>query len=79
MAHQADTQAATHIAKAPPDDPTYQSKVAIPVMNAVDSMPAVWRALVHEFGYVDVYRAWRKRWTPRMVRDAAIDGRFELP
>ena len=74
----ADTQAATHHAKAAPDDPHYKPRVAEPVMQAVDSMPAVWRALVHEFGYVDVYRAWRRGWTPGDVRRHAVDGRFEL-
>jgi hypothetical protein len=36
----------------------YVSRVATPIMNAVDGMPPAYRALVSEFGYVDVYRVW---------------------
>jgi hypothetical protein len=56
----------------------YTQRVAAPVMNAVDAMPREYRALVNEFGYVDVYRAWRKGWSPAMIRRNAKDGKFAL-
>lgn len=60
--------------------PEYCGRVARPVMDAVDSMPKVYRELVNEFGYVDVYRAWRKRMSPDAIRAnaAAHGGKFEL-
>lgn len=46
-------------------------------MQAVEDMPAEWQELVQEFGYIDVYRAWRKRWSPEDVRaKAARNGGF---
>lgn len=66
-------------AKVIPGHPLYREQVAVPVMGAVDAMPLAWRELVHEFGYVDVYRAWRSgRWTPQKVRAAARGGAFRL-
>jgi hypothetical protein len=49
----------------------YVSRVATPIMNAVDGMPPAYRALVSEFGYVDVYRVWRADWQPAQIRRAA--------
>jgi len=51
--------------------PEYAVRVAAPVMEAIDRMPAAYRALVNEFGYVDVYRAWRADWQPAQIRRAA--------
>jgi hypothetical protein len=51
--------------------PQYAERVAMPVMSAIDRMPAAFRALVNEFGYVDVYRAWRADWQPAQIRPAA--------
>lgn len=65
--------------KAEPGDPDYPDRVAKPVMSAVDGMPAEFRACVHEYGYVDVFRAWRRGWTVDQIRAAARDGRFVLP
>ena len=48
-------------AKAEPGSPEYQTKVAQPVMAAVDGMAPEWRALVHEFGYVETYQLWKRR------------------
>ena len=56
----ADGNTAAFAAKVTPDDPSYAARVAKPVMAAVDRMPAEWRGLVHEYGYVDVYRAWKR-------------------
>ena len=56
----------------------YSERVASPVMNAVDQMPAAYRELVHELGYVDVYRAWKRGWTPAQIRSRAADGTFHL-
>lgn len=54
----------------------YGDKVARPVMGAVDDMPHAFRALVNEVGYIDVYRAWRRGWTPEMISKATVDGAF---
>lgn len=58
-------------AKAEPGDEEYRERVARPVMSAIDQMPAEWRELVHEHGYVDVYRAWRRGMSPAQVRALA--------
>lgn len=44
---------------AQPDSPQYRDKVAVPVMNAIDSLPLEYRRLIDDLGYVDIYRAWR--------------------
>ena len=66
-------------AKAAPDDDAYKARVAEPVMGAVDALPADYRACVHEFGYVQVFLAWRRRWSVEAIRAhaAANGGRFE--
>lgn len=74
-----DSEVEGFTAKVIPGHPEYAARVAIPTMQAVDSMPREWRALVHEFGYVDVYRAWRMGWTVAKVRGAVVDARFVLP
>jgi hypothetical protein len=58
----------------------FKPKVAEPVMKAIDAMPAQWRLLVHEFDYIDVYRAWRQGKSPQFVRARAEanGGRFVL-
>lgn len=58
--------------------PEYAERVAQPTMDAVDGMPAAYRALVNEFGYIDVYRAWRRGWSPERIRAASKDGAFHL-
>lgn len=69
-----------YAAKVPADDPEYPERVAIPTMQAIDAMPSEYRALVHEFGYVDVYRAWRRGWSVEQIAGAVSDmGVFELP
>lgn len=64
-----------------PDHPDYKAKVAEPTMEAVDSMPAEWRLqAVANYGYVDVYRAWKRNWPLSRVKDQAerMGGRFVL-
>ena len=56
--------------------PEYTERVAAPVMHAIDTMPKAYRDLVNEFGYVDVYRAWKRGWTVEMIRRAAVGGVF---
>ena len=58
--------------------PEYTERVAAPVMQAIDTMPRAYRVLVNEFGYVDVYRAWRKGMTPAAIMASAKDGTFRL-
>lgn len=53
------------------DHPDYAQRVAVPVMNAVDGLPPEYRAMVHEFGYVDVYRAWLHHVSPTEIRRRA--------
>ena len=48
--------------------PEYVDRVAIPIMSAVDAMPREYRELVNEFGYIEVYNAWRARHTPSAIR-----------
>lgn len=55
-------------AKADPDSPEYRDRVAVPVMRAIDEMPADYRALVNEFGYVEVYRQWRRGASAHRIR-----------
>jgi hypothetical protein len=74
-----DSNTVSHTARAEPGSPEYKAKVAEPTMNAVDAMPSDFRELVHQFGYVDVYRAWRRGWTPERIRACAINGFFRLP
>lgn len=64
--------------KAEPGDERYKSEVAQPVMNAIDRMPKAYRDLVHRFGYIDIYRAWRKGWTVAMIEEKAVGDWFEL-
>lgn len=56
----------------------YTKRVASPVMDAIDHMPKAYRELVNEFGYVDVYRAWRRGLTPNQIRQHARNGAFRL-
>ncbi len=63
---------------APLGSEEYATKVAKPVMGAVDEMPKEYRELVQDLGYVDVYRAWRKGWSAQQIRGAVVDGRFVL-
>ena len=67
-------------AKLSPDHPDYSDRVAKPVMEAVDGLPEAYRACVHEFGYVDVYRAWKRGISPARIRQMAEanGGRFVL-
>ena len=76
----ADSNSDGYAAKVSPDQARYKETVAEPVMQAVDAMPLEYRALVHEFGYVDVYRAWRRAWSPDEIRTRAkaLGGRFRL-
>jgi hypothetical protein len=56
----------------------YTTRVASPVMDAVDHMPQAYRELVNEYGYVDVYRAWKRGWTPAQIRQRAVNGTFHF-
>ncbi len=79
MKQAADSNVASHTAKVEPGHPDYADRVSKPMMTAVDAMPREFRELVHEFGYVDVYRAWRRGWTVSQIRDVAVGGRFDFP
>ena len=57
-----DSATVAYTQKLPADDPRYKAVVAEPTMAAIDAMPAQYRALIHRFGYVDVYRAWKRGW-----------------
>lgn len=73
----ADSNTRTHVAKAEPGSPEYKAKVAEPVMNAVDAMPLVYKRLVYEWGYVPVYRAWRRGMSPEMINGLGKQGRLD--
>ena len=66
------------VARSDPDSPEYRDRVAVPTMQALDGMPSEYRSLVNEYGYVDVYRAWRKGWSPDRIRASSKDGAFHL-
>jgi hypothetical protein len=61
-----------------PKDGDYKTLTAEPTMKAVDLMPPAYRQLVNEFGYVDVYRAWRRGYTPQAIKSSAHNGLFVL-
>lgn len=65
-------------ARADLESPDYVDRVARPVMDAIDNMHPAYRELVNEFGYVDVYRAWRRGIPIEVIRDRAKDGVFRL-
>lgn len=67
----ADTEVEGFTPKALPGTDAYRRKVAIPVMRAVDGMPDIWRKMIHDYGYIDVYRAWLGRWNPERVKAKA--------
>lgn len=56
----------------------YTDRVASPVMDAIDRMPQAYRVLVNEYGYVDVYRAWKRGLSPSQIRQRAAGGMFSL-
>lgn len=61
--------------KLPADDPRYKAAVAEPTMAAIDAMPEAYREMVHAYGYVDVYRAWKRGWpVARIVERAERNG-----
>lgn len=67
------------VAKDVPESDLYAERTAAPVMEAIDAMPAEYRALVNEFGYIDVYRAWRRGMSPAHIRSyAEATGFFQL-
>lgn len=59
------------VARVRTDHDEYQRDVALPIETAIDNMPRGWRALVHEFDYVNVYLAWRRGLSPETVRQRA--------
>lgn len=75
-----DTSTAAFTQKVPSDHPDYKARVAEPTMAAIDDMPKPYRELVHDYGYVDVFRAWRRGRRPEMIRAQAEHngGRFVL-
>lgn len=55
----------------PPTAEEYAERVAGPCMAAVDAMPPVWKQMVDQHGFVDVYLAWRRGLSPRVVHERA--------
>ena len=64
--------------KADLDTPEYAERVARPSMAAIDAMPQAYRELVNEYGYIDVYRAWKRGYSPQTIRERTQDGVFSL-
>lgn len=69
----------THVAKAQPGSPEYKAKTAEPTMGAIDSMPENFRRLVHEFDYIDIYRAWKRGWSEAKIRAHVANNTFTFP
>ena len=64
-------------AKAPLDSDAYASRVARVTADTVDAMPAEFRRLVNDYGYIDVYRAWKRGMHPDEIeRRARASGGF---
>lgn len=78
MRARSNSEAAGYQAKVDLESPEYGERVARPTMAAIEAMPPVWRALVNDYGYIDVYRAWRRGMPPEVIRDRARDGVFRL-
>lgn len=66
-----DSQIAGHTPKAEPGSLEYKTRVAEPTMKAVDSLPKEYRAAVHQYGYIDVYLAWRNRLSVSQIHEKA--------
>ena len=52
------------------------SALRVQSMAAIDAMPQAYRELVNEYGYIDVYRAWKRGYSPQTIRERAQDGVF---
>jgi hypothetical protein len=75
-----DSMTADYTQKVPADHPDYKTKAAEPTMEAVDRLPLDYLRCLHSYGYVDVYRAWLRRWPVARIRERAErnGGRFVL-
>lgn len=75
-----DTQVTGFRPKAEPGTDAYKRAVAEPTMAAIDGMPAAFRECVRDFDYINVYRAWRRGWTPQAIRQSAAKngGKFDF-
>ena len=78
ISRRGDSETSDYVAHAQPGSDDYKRKVADVTMRAIDAMPAAYRRLVHEFGYVDIYRAWKRGWSPEKIRSRAVNGVFKL-
>lgn len=80
VTHRSNSDTAGHAAKSWSGPAEYQERVARPVMHAIDAMPKLYRDLVQDYGYVDVYRAWKRGISPDVIRARAEanGGRFVL-
>lgn len=58
--------------------PEYSHRVAQPVMGAVDKLPKAYRDAVNEYGYVEVYLAWRRGMSPEQIKQRAEAGALRL-
>ena len=76
----ADGEQGGYVAKVFPGGEAYKAMVAEPVMEAYDCLPVEYRLCVHDLGYVNVYRAWKRGWTVHKIRMNAIrnGGRLVL-
>lgn len=78
MNRRTNTIATGYIQKMPADHPEYKAKVAEPTMQAIDGLPEEYRRLIHDYDYVDIYRAYLHKWPVELVKRAAAmnGGRF---
>lgn len=72
------TQVGNFVPKPFADSEDYKAKIATVTMEAIDAMPRRYRDLVNQFGYVDVYRAWKRGWSPEYIRQRARGETFRL-
>ena len=59
--HAANSNRPGHEQSVPAADGRYKERVAEPCMTAVLGLPASYRALVDEIGYIEGYLAWKRR------------------
>ena len=78
MIRRADSETSDYVAHAQPGSEDYKRKVADVTMQAIDAMPPQYRRLVHEYGYVEIYRAWKRGWSPEKIRSRVVNGVFRL-
>lgn len=62
----------------PSDGPDGYKRLAEATMAAIDAMPKAYQDAVNQFGYVDVYRAWKRGIPVSEITRRSTTGFFRL-